>query len=192
MTPGRVFAVVAGLAAVGVAGWGAWLAMGPSPAPPAPISDSPATPAATSHITTTLFFGARSGNGLVATRVEVPLASTVAAQGEAILRAALADPPPGMLRVIPRGTRLRAFYVDARGEAFVDLTSEVTRLHPGGSFGEALTVGAVVNAVTANLGAVHSVRVLVDGQAVETLAGHIDVSRALTQDMSLVVTEKRP
>ena len=124
--------------------------------------------------------------------MEVPLAPTIAQQAEAILRAALADPPAGMLRVVPRGTRLRAFYMDGRGEAFVDVTSDVVRLHPGGSFGEALTVAALVNAVTANLVAVRSVRLLVEGQEVDTLAGHIDVSGPLSQDMSLVVSDRRP
>jgi hypothetical protein len=121
--------------------------------------------------------------------VEVPLAPTIAEQAEAILRAALADPPAGMLRVVPRGTRLRGFYMDGRGGAFVDVTSDVVRLHAGGSFGEALTVAALVNAVTANLVTARTVRLLVEGREVDTLAGHIDVSGPLSQDMSLVVSD---
>jgi germination protein M len=156
----------------------------PLPAEPAPV----VPPSQTSHISATVYYGAASGAGLAARRVEVPLASTAAAQGEAILRASLADAPSGTVRVVPRGTRLRAFFVDAQGTAYVDLTSEVRRLHPGGSFFEALTVAALVNAVTANLSAVRRVQLLVDGLAVETLAGHIDVGRPLVQDLSLVVT----
>ena len=191
MTMGRALGVVLGVAALGAAAWGGWRVFGPSAQrPPVAIVYQPAT--ATSHITATLFFGARGGAGLAPARVEVPFAPTIAEQAEAILRAALADPPAGMLRVVPRGTRLRAFYVDGRGEAFVDVTSDVVRLHPGGSFGEALTVAALVNAVTANLVAVRTVRLLVEGQEVDTLAGHIDVSGPLSQDMSLVVSDRRP
>ena len=76
------------------------------------------------------------------------------------------------MRVVPVGTRLRAFFVDSRGDAFLDLTSEVRSAHPGGSFGEALTVAALVNAVTTNLRAVRRVQLLVEGEEVETLAGH--------------------
>ena len=191
MTMGRALGVVLGVAVLGAAAWGGWRAFGPSTArPPVAIVNAPAT--ATSHITATLFFGAHGGAGLAPARMEVPLAPTIAEQAEAILRAALADPPAGMLRVVPRGTRLRAFYTDGRGEAFVDVTSDVVRLHPGGSFGEALTVAALVNAVTANLVAVRTVRLLVEGREVDTLAGHVDVSGPLSQDMSLVVSDRRP
>ena len=90
-------------------------------------------------------------------------------------------------RVVPAGTRLRAFFVDSRGDAFLDLTSDVQSAHPGGSFGEALTVAALVNAVTTNLRAVRRVQLLVEGEEVETLAGHFDVSQPLGPDASLVV-----
>jgi hypothetical protein len=154
------------------------------------VADVGASPAQSPHITATVFFGAQSGGGLMATRVEVPLGATIGAQGEAILRAALADPPSGAVRVVPRGTRLRAFFLDDRGDAFVDLTSEVRRLHTGGSFGEALTVAALVNAVTVNVRAARRVRILVDGEEYETLAGHVDIGRPLAQDLSLVVGDR--
>lgn len=188
---GRARSAVVGVGLLAVAASGCLPVSAPSDErPPVPIAEAP--PTATSHITATLFFGARGGSGLVPARVEVPLAPTIAEQAEAILRAALADPPAGLLRVVPRGTRLRAFYLDGRGGAFVDVTSDVVRLHPGGSFGEALTVAALVNAVTANLVAVRTVRLLVEGREVDTLAGHVDVSGPLAQDMSLVVSDKRP
>jgi hypothetical protein len=191
MSLGRVVAIACGAAILGALAWGGWVVFGRAGQPPVVVvADTTPSTIQTSHITATVFFGARSGDGLVATRVEVPLAPTVAAQGEAILRAALSDPPPGALRVVPRGTRLRAFFIDGRGAAFVDVTSEVRRLHAGGSFGEALTVGALVNAVTANLSAARRVHLLVEGQEADTLAGHVDVARALTQDMSLVVSDK--
>ena len=73
--------------------------------------------------------------------------------------------------------------MDSRGDAFLDLTSEVRSAHPGGSFGEALTVAALVNAVTTNLRAVRRVQLLVEGEEVETLAGHLDVSQPLVPDL---------
>jgi hypothetical protein len=81
---------------------------------------------------------------------------------------------------------LRAFYLTDRGDAFVDLSSEVVSAHPGGSATELLTVYALVNAVTANLPAVQRVQILVDGKEVDTIAGHVDVRRPLTREMTLV------
>ena len=190
MTLWRIAAVAAGIVALAAFGWAALLIFQATGGPPITVTGEPVPAAApTAHINATIFFGASSGRGLVASRVEVPLEPNVAAQGEAILQAALSDPPAGVLRVVPLGTRLRGFYVDSRGDAFVDLTSEVRAAHPGGSFGEALTVAALVNAVTTNLRAVRRVQLLVEGEEVETLAGHLDVSQPVVPDSSLVVTE---
>jgi hypothetical protein len=192
MTAWRIAASAAGVVALAAFGWAALLIFRATAAPAVTVAGAPLPAASpTAHINATVFFGAANGRGLVAQRVEVPLESNVAAQGEAILQAALADPPAGLMRVVPSGTRLRAFYVDGRGDAFLDLTTEVQSAHPGGSFGEALTVAALVNAVTTNLRAVRRVQLLVEGEEVETLAGHLDVSQPLVPDASLVVAEGR-
>ena len=81
---------------------------------------------------------------------------------------------------------LRAFYVTERGDAFVDLSAEVSSMHPGGSFTELLTVYAIVNAVTANLPTIQRVQILIDGKEAETLAGHVDLRRPLIRDVTLV------
>jgi spore germination protein GerM len=88
--------------------------------------------------------------------------------------------------VIPPGTTLRAFYVTQQGDAFVDLSPNVTTGHPGGSYTELLTVHAIVNAVTANLPTVQRVQILVDGKEADTLAGHVDLRRPLSRDASFV------
>jgi hypothetical protein len=172
---------------------GAWM-IGRAPTAPAVVrgSDIDTAPAPTSHITATLFFGDAGGRGLVARRVDVALGASVADQGEAILLAALGTPPPGTTRVVPVGTRVRAFYLDGTGTGFVDLSGEVRTKHTGGSFAEALTVAAVVNAVTSNLRSVARVRVLVEGKEVETLAGHLDLAGAFLPDLSLVVGRPTP
>ena len=73
-----------------------------------------------------------------------------------------------------------------RGDAFVDLSSDVVTGHPGGSLNELLTVYSIVNAVTANLPAARRVQILVDGKEADTIAGHVDLRRPLTRDDSLV------
>ena len=116
----------------------------------------------------------------------MPLAEDLVAQGRQILTAQLEPAPEPYVSVIPEGTMLRAFYVTERGDAFVDLSREVSANHPGGSFTELLTVYAIVNAVTANLPAVQRVQILVDGKEADTLAGHVDLRRPLQRDKSLV------
>jgi hypothetical protein len=152
-----------------------------------PAPSAPAGTKETAHITATLFFGSPDGTSLVPVRRDVPLAATVVEQGRQILTAQLtAEPPTPTVSVIPAGTTLRAFYVTERGDAFVDLSPQVSTGHPGGSLNELLTVYAIVNAVSANLPATRRVQILIGGKEADTLAGHVDLRRPLTRDDSLV------
>ena len=175
------------LVTLGLLAWGVTIGLerlaGPT-SDTSPVVSAP--PQTTAHITATLFYAAPDGLGLAPMRREVPLAEGVVPQGRQILEAQLRPPADGQRSVIPPGTRLRAFYVTDRGDAFVDLTPDVAFAHPGGSLSEMLTVYALVNAVTANLPAVQRVQLLVDGKEVDTIAGHVDVRRPLARDASLV------
>jgi spore germination protein GerM len=173
--------------ALGLLAWAVTIGLerlaGPTTAPAVTVTPPSTT---TAHITATLFYASSDGQSLVAVRREVPLADGVVAQGRQILISQLAPAPDKQQSVIPAGTQLRAFYVTDRGDAFVDLSSQVSSAHPGGSLNELLTVYAIVNAVTANLPAIERVQLLVDGKEVETIAGHIDVRRPLARDASLI------
>lgn len=145
-----------------------------------------APPEGVPRITATLFYASADGQALVPIRREVALAEGLVPQGREILTAQLQGAPSPYVSVIPEGTMLRAFYVTDRGDAFVDLSLEVSSRHPGGSSTELLTVHAIVNAVTANLPTIQRVQILIDGREADTLAGHVDLRRPLQQDLSLV------
>lgn len=159
-----------------------------APDPPAAgrPSDPAEPPAGVPRITATLFYGTADGQALVPVRREVALAEGVALQGREIVTAQLQGAPSPYLSVIPQGTTLRAFYITERADAFVDLSIEASRNHPGGSSTELLTVYAVVNAVTANLPSIRRVQILVEGKEIDTLAGHVDLRRPLQQELALV------
>jgi len=50
---------------------------------------------------------------------------------------------------------------------------------------ELLTIYTIVDALTENLPVVRSVRILVDGKEVDTLAGHVDLRRPLEKNLEL-------
>jgi spore germination protein GerM len=156
----------------------------PRPQPAAALA--PVTAPETAHIAATLFFGSSDGQALASVRREVPLAADAVAQGREILLAQLQSAPPPYVSVIPAGTTLRAFYLTERGDAFVDLSQQVSSAHPGGAFHEMLTAQAIVNAVAVNLPTVRRVQILVEGKEVDTLAGHLDLRRPLEPDRSLL------
>ena len=68
----------------------------------------------------------------------------------------------------------------------VDFDRTLVREHPGGSTGEILTVFSVVNTLT-EIPGVRKVAWRIEGQPVETLVGHLDLSRPVERDPSLIV-----
>ncbi len=61
--------------------------------------------------------------------------------------------------------------------------------HPGGSSTELLTVHAIINTLAANLPHIRDMVLLVDGQPIETLRGHVDLRLPIAADFSLVRQE---
>ncbi len=66
----------------------------------------------------------------------------------------------------------------------MDFTPEIQTMHPGGTTNEILTVYSLVDTLTANLPAVSSVQILVEGKELDTLAGHLDLRRPLAQNLA--------
>jgi len=190
MTRKRWLQIAAVLIVVVVVAWGAsrLLERVVSPPPEEPAAAASVVPAAANvpHIIATLYYGTSDGQALAAVKREVPLGDGPRAQGRQILQSELEAAPAPYLSLIPPGTMLRAFYITERGDAFVDLSPEVSTMHPGGSTNELLTVYAIVNAVTANLSSVERVQILIGGKQADTLAGHIDLRRPFERDTSLV------
>ena len=181
----KIYLIAILVAAAGVT-WSLMRVFSPAPsrAPATTVTAPP--PAETAHITATLYYGSSDGRALVPVRRDVPAATSVVDQGRQILAVQFQDAPQPYVQVVPKGTKLRAFYVTDRGDAFVDLSGDVVSAHPGGSLTELLTVYAIVNAVTANLPSVQRVQLLVEGKEVDTIAGHVDVRRPLEKDATLV------
>ena len=98
--------------------------------------------------------------------------------------------PPASLahaRSFPADTVVRAAYLLPDGTAFVDLGgATLTQGWGTGSHEELIAVYAVVETVTANFPEAKRVRILVNGEPAETLAGHINIARSLAPVQSLL------
>ena len=190
MNTRQYLAAGVGVLLIGLLAWGVMRSLerlaGIQPAPDQVVAEPSAPPPGVPRITATLFYGSADGDALVAVRREVALAEGTVPQAREILEARLQSAPEPYATVIPEGTALRAFYATERGDAFVDLSPEVSTKHSGGSSTELLTVYAIVNAVAANLPTIQRVQILIDGREVDTLAGHVDLRRPLERDFSMV------
>jgi len=147
-------------------------------------TSTPGTPSR--KITATLFYVNEDGMALTPVQREVPFGETVAEQARAIVEAQLAPAAPHV-SAIPAGVTLHDVFVTERGDAFVNLSGDITARHPGGSLLELFTVYTLVNALTVNLPAIARVQILVDGKEVDTLAGHVDLRHPLAKSLEWVV-----
>jgi spore germination protein GerM len=188
MTRGRVglavlfVAIAAALAWVLFAGVPRWAARATTR--PATTASTPAAPGR--RIKARLFYVAESGQKLAGTEREVAYGEGTIEQAKEIVEAQIAPSVEPFVSAIPPGTTLRAIYLAPGGEAFVDFSGDISRAHPGGTLNELLTIYTIVDALSANLPAVTSVQILVDGKEVDTLAGHVDLRRALTRNLDIV------
>ena len=188
MTVRRVLGFSAMAVALGAMGWAlfvglprAYRSRPQALPPPAPAAAAPGR-----RIKARLFYVSEDGTRLTGVERDVAYGDGPAAQAQEIIKAQLAPAAAPLISAVPAGTTLRALYVTSNGAAYVDLSREVVNAHPGGSLDELLTIYSIVNALTMNLPAVTSVQVLVDGKETDTLAGHVDLRRPLTKNVSWV------
>lgn len=156
-----------------------------------PRADDSATGAAAGRIRASLFFVAEDGLSLTAVDADVPYSASPAEQARALIDAQLQPAPAPLAQAIAEGTKVRHIFVTEDGTAFVDLSKEAVTNHRGGSLDELFAVYAIVNAVTVNLPAIKAVQILVDGQEVDTLAGHVDLRHPLARTTTTNWTRRR-
>jgi hypothetical protein len=133
-----------------------------------------------------LFYVTEDGMRLTGVERDVSFAEGAVEQAREIVTAQIGPAAEPLVSAVPPGTALRALFLTENGQAFVDLSKEVVTAHSGGSTNELLTVYTIVDVLTANLPAVTSVQILVDGKEVDTLAGHVDLRRPLVKNLSWV------
>ncbi len=89
-------------------------------------------------------------------------------------------PTTALTPTIPAGTLARTVFLDEKGCAYVDFSRAISENHPGGATGELVTIASIVNTLTVNFPEeIRKVRILIDGKEARTIAGHIDISRAI-------------
>jgi spore germination protein GerM len=133
-----------------------------------------------------LFYVSADGMSLTSVETDVPYADGPTDQARRIVEAQIAPVADPLVSAIPAGTKLRDLFVASGGRAYVNLSPEISAMHPHGATDELLTVYTIVDALTENLPAISAVQILVDGKEIDTLAGHVDLRRPLAKDLEWV------
>jgi spore germination protein GerM len=194
MTVRRDVLMYAGLAAVLTVALVVLFFVGPRWLSTPPAAEQPAAPAPVEarKIRARLFYVDEDGEHLKEVEQEVAYGEGTTEQAKRIVEATLAPPTSPYVSAIPTGTALKALFVTDKGEAYVDLSPEVQKNHPGGTTAETLTVYALVDTLTANLPAISGVQLLVDGKEIDSLAGHLDLRRPLEQNLTYANRQPNP
>lgn len=90
----------------------------------------------------------------------------------------------GQTNVFPKKAKLLGVTVKD-GVATVDFSKELQLNFSGGSTGEEMLIGSIVNTLT-DFPEIQKVRILIDGASVETLSGHMDLSDPLPRMTELL------
>jgi len=161
-------------------------------ASPAPGADA-GVAAPERRISVRLYFEAAERDGLLPEERAITFSADLAQQIRTVLEELARGPETaGLLATLPEGTRVQEVFVQAHGVACVSLSPEVSRGLPGGSRAELLTVYSIVNTVVTNFPAVSRVQLVVGDQPATSLGGHVDLTRPLPPDMTLVALEPSP
>jgi hypothetical protein len=160
-----------------------------------------------STINVKLFFQAPDRPGLMIEERAVAQSNDLSRQIKAVVEELIAGSKNGFVPTLPPSTRVLEVFVTARGVAYVNLSKDAADPRPaspspaagasaaspgaapsGGSEEELITVYSVVNSLTVNFPAVRRVQILVEDKPRPTLWGHVDLTRPLPPDMTLLAT----
>src|SRR5256886_30809 len=115
---------------------------------------------------------------LVPVTVELPLSNDPVLRSKQVLNTLLAGPVDAELRTLPPDALLLAFYLLPDGTAIADFSEALATSIPSGIVSEQLAVNSITRTLEANVPQVQRLKILIHGQEVETLAGHLDLAEA--------------
>jgi hypothetical protein len=120
--------------------------------------------------------GAEDGS-LTPVTVDLPLSKDPVLRGKQVLNTLLAGPVDAELRTVPPDAVLLEFYLLPDGTAIADFSEAMATSIPSGIASEQMAVDSIAKTLEANVPQVRWLKILIHGQEVDTLAGHLDLTR---------------
>jgi hypothetical protein len=112
--------------------------------------------------------------------IQLPLSADPVQRAKQLLGALIASTPSPAQRTLPADATLVEFYLLRDGTAVADFSDTLATATPSGILSEQMAVDSIVKTLAANLDAVKRLKILIHGQEVETLAGHLDLTGMFT------------
>jgi spore germination protein GerM len=126
-----------------------------------------------------LYFGVPGSDSVSAEYRDVVVKDRAADRVRAIYRELLSGSTAGLESPIPQGVELLNAYYTSRGTLYLDWSKEMVQDFRGGSGRERQILSSIVLTAADNLPDVTDVAILVEGNPVETIGGHYDLTTPL-------------
>ncbi|MCK4648806.1 GerMN domain-containing protein [bacterium] len=134
-----------------------------------------------------LYFASPDADYLKAEARRILREERITDEAKALVEELIKGPRGNLDPTIPPETQLRELYIVPKEKCvYLDFNQAFRTNHPGGSAGELLTIYSLVNTLIDNLEEIERVQILVEGGTIETLAGHIDITKPLSRNAPLV------
>ncbi len=121
-------------------------------------------------------------SALAPVTIQLALSKDAALRAKQVLNTLLAGPVDSDLRTLPPDAALLAFYLLPDGTAVADFSEALGTSTPSGIQSEQLAVDSIARTLEANVPPVKRLKILIHGQELETLAGHVDLTQLFIVD----------
>ena len=121
-------------------------------------------------------FWAAGSDSVAPVVIQLPLSADPVQRAKQVLHALIASPPTPEQRTLPADTQLLAFYVLSDGTAIADFSDALSSETPSGILSEEVAVDSITQTLANNVSELRRLKILIHGQEVDTLAGHLDLT----------------
>jgi hypothetical protein len=137
-------------------------------------------------------FWAAGPDRIAPVQVAMPLSAEPVKRAKQVLNELITDAPTTDQRTLPADAVLLGFYVLPDGTAIADFSDALASETPSGILSEQMAVDSIRRTLENNVTGLSRLKILIHGQEVETLAGHIDLTGFFDLNPSVVPVPTTP
>lgn len=123
-----------------------------------------------------LYFASSTGDAVEPVDTQLPLAPAPETRARQLLDALITRPPSEAHRTLPAEAVVLETYLLQDGTAVIDFSSAIGASLPSGILSERLALESINKTLAANIDSIWRVKILIQGQEADTLAGHADLT----------------
>lgn len=121
-------------------------------------------------------FWADGPDKVAPTQMVLPLSADPVKRAKQVIDALILQVPAPEQRTLPEDATLLGFYILSDGTAVADFSDTLTSGMPSGILSEKLAVDSIARTLESNVSGLQRLKILIHGQEVDTLAGHVDLT----------------